>query len=196
MPYTPLLPDTFDGLVTGQHGDPFAVLGPHAGREGMVSVRALLPTARAVAAVMPDGTVSPLRAVHPAGFWEGEVPGRRLPLAYRLRVVDDQGQVSEVEDPYRFPPTLSAYDLHLLGEGTHYRLFERLGAHPIRHEGVEGVRFVVWAPNARRGSLGGDWDGWGGRPQPHRLDPRHRLWGLFVPRGALRARHKDEIIRR
>jgi 1,4-alpha-glucan branching enzyme len=196
MPYTPLPPDTIDAVVTGQHGDPFAVLGPHAGREGMVSVRALIPAARAVAAVMPDGTVSPLRAVHPAGFWEGEVPGRRLPLAYRLRVVDDQGQVSEVEDPYRFPPTLSPYDLHLLGEGTHYRLFERLGAHPIRHEGVEGVRFVVWAPNARRVSVVGDWNGWDGRRQPMRLHPGNGLWELFVPGVTLGARYKYEIIGR
>ena len=196
MPYAPLRPDTIDAVVTGQHGDPFAVLGPHAGREGMVSVRALIPAARAVAAVMPDGTVSPLRAVHPAGFWEGEVPGRRLPLAYRLRVVDEQGQVSEVEDPYRFPPTLSPYDLHLLGEGTHYRLFERLGAHPIRHEGVEGVRFVVWAPNARRVSVVGDWNGWDGRRQPMRLHPGNGLWELFVPGVALGARYKYEIIGR
>ena len=196
MPYAPLPPDTIDAVVTGQHGDPFAVLGPHAGREGMVSVRALIPAARAVAAVMPDGTVSPLRAVHPAGFWEGEVSGRRLPLAYRLRVVDEQGQVSEVEDPYRFPPTLSPYDLHLLGEGTHYRLFERLGAHPIRHEGVEGVRFVVWAPNARRVSVVGDWNGWDGRRQPMRLHPGNGLWELFVPGVTLGARYKYEIIGR
>jgi len=196
MPYAPLRPETIDALVTGQHGDPFAVLGPHAGREGMVSVRALLPAARAVAAVTPDGTVSPLRAVHPAGFWEGEVPGRRLPLEYRLRVVDDQGEVSEVEDPYRFPPTLSPYDLHLLGEGTHYRLFERLGAHPIRHEGVEGVRFVVWAPNARRVSVVGDWNGWDGRRQPMRLHPGNGLWELFVPGVTLDARYKYEIIGR
>ncbi len=196
MPYAPLRPETIDALVTGQHGDPFAVLGPHAGREGMVSVRALLPAARGVAAVTPDGTVSPLRAVHPAGFWEGEVPGRRLPLEYRLRVVDDQGQVSEVEDPYRFPPTLTPYDLHLLGEGTHYRLFERLGAHPIRHEGVEGVRFVVWAPNARRVSVVGDWNGWDGRRQPMRLHPGNGLWELFVPGVTLGARYKYEIIGR
>src|SRR5690242_8650947 len=119
MPYAPLRPEMIDALVTGQHGDPFAVLGPHAGRDGMVSVRVLLPPARAVSVLTPDGAATPLRALHPAGFWEGEVPGR-LPLAYRLRVVDEHGLASEVEDPYRFPPTLSPSDLHLLGAGTHY----------------------------------------------------------------------------
>ena len=106
MPLTPLPPDVMDAIVAGQHGDAFAVLGPHPGRDGTVSVRAFLPAARAAAVLLPDGSITPLRSVHPGGLWEGLVPGRTLPLAYRLRLVDDQGRVSEIEDPYRFPPTL------------------------------------------------------------------------------------------
>jgi 1,4-alpha-glucan branching enzyme len=186
---TPLAPDVMEAIVNGQHGDPFAVLGPHAGDDGTVTVRAFLPAARAAAVRRPDGAVTPLRSIHPAGLWEGAVPGAP-PLAYRLRVVDAQGHVAEIEDPYRFSSTLSGYDLHLLGEGTHFRLFERLGAHPIRHEGVAGVRFAVWAPNARRVSVVGDWNGWDGRTQPMRLHPGNGIWELFVPEVPLGARYK------
>jgi 1,4-alpha-glucan branching enzyme len=196
MPQTPLRSDAINSIVAGQHGDPFAVLGPHAGRQGKLSVRAFLPSARSVEVVLSDGSATALRARNPGGFWEGEVSGAGLPLAYRLRVVDEQGQTSEVEDPYRFPPTFTPYDLHLLGEGTHYRLFERLGAHPIRHEGVDGVRFAVWAPNARRVSVVGDWNGWDGRRQPMRLHPGNGIWEIFIPGVAPGARYKYEILGR
>ena len=195
MPHTPLRPDAINSIVAGQHGDPFAVLGPHAARDGTLSVRVLRPGARSVAVVLPDGSSTALRSRNPVGFWEGEIRGS-LPVAYRLRVVDEQGQAAEVEDPYRFGPTLTSYDLHLLGEGTHYRLFERLGAHPIRHEGVDGVRFAVWAPNARRVSVVGDWNGWDGRRQPMRLHPGHGIWEIFVPGVAVGARYKYEILGR
>ena len=95
MQPTPLRLDVIDSIVTGQHGDPFAVLGPHAVRDDLVSVRAFLPGAQAVAVLVADGPVTPLRSVHPAGLWEGQVRGRRPPLAYRLRVVDEQGRVAE-----------------------------------------------------------------------------------------------------
>ena len=180
MPHTPLRSDAIDSIVAGQHGDPFAVLGPHPGRDGKASVRAFLPGARSVAVVLPDGTATALRARNSGGFWEGVVPGAGPPLAYRLRVVDEHGHTAEVEDPYRFPPTLTSYDLHLLGEGTHYRLFERLGAHPIRHEGVDGVRFAVWAPNARRVSVVGDWNGWDGRADPLHPVGSSGIWAAFV----------------
>src|SRR5262245_51019554 len=113
MPHTPLRSDTINSIVAAKHGDPFGELGPHPGREGKISVRAFLPGARSVAVVLPDGSATPLRSRDPGGFWEGEVPGS-LPLAYRLRVVDEQGQTAEIEDVYRFAPTLTSYDLHLL----------------------------------------------------------------------------------
>src|SRR5205823_7471272 len=106
--------DVIEALVTGQHGDPFSVLGPHPDGDERLTVRAFLPEARTVAVVPRDGsgTPHPLRPVHPAGLWEGTLPAALR--AYQLRVTDHEGRVSELEDPYRFPSTLSDYDLHLL----------------------------------------------------------------------------------
>ena len=93
-------------------------------------------------------------------------------------------------------PRSADYDLHLLGEGTHYRLYEQLGAHPARLDGVDGVRFAVWAPNARRVSVVGDFNGWDGRRHPMRLHPGNGIWEIFVPGVGRGARYKFEIIGR
>jgi len=182
-------------LVTGQHGDPFAVLGPHASRDGSVTVRALFPGAGEVAVVADGGAglAQSLKPVHRDGLWEGEIAGR-LPLAYRFRVTDAAGHTADVEDPYRFPPTLSGFDLHLLGEGTHYRVYDKLGAHAASLDDVAGVIFAVWAPNAKRVSVVGDWNGWDGRRHPMRLHPGNGVWELFLPGVAEGARYKFEIL--
>src|SRR5262249_61734924 len=96
----------------------------------------------------------------------------------------------------RFPATLSDYDLHLLGEGTHYRIFDKLGAHRARLDGVDGVIFSVWAPNARRVSVVGDWNAWDGRRHPMRLHPGNGIWELFVPGVDAGAHYKYEILGR
>src|SRR3970040_379068 len=115
-----LTPEAVQKLVTGEHGDPFAVLGPHTSRDGSVAARAFLPGAGKVAVVADGGAflAHPLKPIHPDGLWEGEIAGR-LPLVYRLRVTDSAGHVADVEDPYRFPPTLSGFDLPLLREAPH-----------------------------------------------------------------------------
>jgi 1,4-alpha-glucan branching enzyme len=189
-----LTPDAIQALVTGQHGDPFSILGPHDGASPVV--RAFLPWA-SEAAVVPAGqpaTAWPFHSLHPAGLWEASVPKAVGP--YRLRVTDGEGRVVDIEDPYRFPATLSDYDLHLLGEGTHYRIYEKLGAHAARLEGVDGVIFAVWAPNARRVSVVGDWNGWDGRRHPMRLHPGNGIWELFVPEAPAGARYKFELVGR
>ncbi|HEV8441045.1 MAG TPA: 1,4-alpha-glucan branching protein GlgB [Methylomirabilota bacterium] len=189
--------DVIHAIVTGDHGDPFAVLGPHPGPDGMVTVRAFLPDVReaSVLPLGPEGASRPLARIHPAGLWEGAVPAG-WPFHYRFRIVDGQGHGYEVEDPYRFPPTLTDYDLHLLGEGTHYRIYERLGAHPMQLAGVDGTLFAVWAPNARRVSVVGDWNGWDGRRHPMRLHPGNGVWELFLPGVAHDQRYKFEILAR
>ena len=192
-------PAAVRALVTGEHGDPFAVLGPHAEADGSLVIRAFLPGARGVQ-VLPreGGDPIPMRRAHADGFWEGRAPTRPdttpASFVYRLRVTDAARGVIEVEDPYRFPPSLTDLDLHLLGEGTHYRLYDKMGAHPARLSGVDGYRFAVWAPNARRVSVVGDWNGWDGRRHPMRLHPANGIWELFVPGVVDHARYKFEIL--
>ena len=185
-------------LATGQHSDPFAVLGPHRDGQGNVTIRTLLPDAAQVSLVTGapgDERALPLKSLHPAGLWTITVPedGART---YRFRVTDRGSRVRDVEDPYRFGSTLSGYDLHLLGEGTHYHVYDKLGAHPARVDGVAGVIFAVWAPNAKRVSVVGDWNDWDGRCHPMRLHPGNGIWELFVPGVGEGARYKYEIIAR
>jgi 1,4-alpha-glucan branching enzyme len=187
--------DVIEALVNGQHGDPFGVLGPHPTPDAQVTVRAFLPHAQEVWLTINGAAGRPLERIHPAGLWATALPAR-WPLAYRFRVVDGSGQSYETEDPYRFPPTLTGYDLHLLGEGTHYRIYERLGAHPMRLDDVEGTLFAVWAPNAQRVSVVGDWNGWDGRHHPMRLHPGNGIWELFLPGVGEGARYKFEILSR
>ncbi|HVQ77025.1 MAG TPA: 1,4-alpha-glucan branching protein GlgB [Candidatus Binatia bacterium] len=195
-------PETIRLLVASEHGDPFSVLGPHRDGAGTLRVRALVPGARAVDAVGLDGgdVARPLRAIDPGGLWEVAIPAAPGPAhpdrPYRLRVTWPDGNQQELEDAYRFPSTLSGYDLHLLGEGTHYRVFDKLGAHPARLHEVDGVIFSVWAPNARRVSVVGDWNRWDGRRHPMRFHPGTGLWELFVPGVPADALYKFEVLPR
>jgi 1,4-alpha-glucan branching enzyme len=157
-------PHVIHAVVEGEHGDPFAVLGPHRVQtpEGAaVAVRAILPGAAAVRVLPADAAPSPMERLHPAGFFETVLPDRLDLFAYRLEVTRD-GQITEIEDPYRFPSLLSDFERHLLAEGTHCRAHEKLGAHPAVLDGVTGVAFAVWAPSARRVSVVGDFNNWDG----------------------------------
>src|SRR4029434_6392672 len=127
-----------------------------------------------------------------AGFFETVLPDRRDVFAYRLEVTRD-GHITEIEDPYRFPSLLSAFDRHLLAEGTHYRAHEKLGAHRVVVDGVTGVSFAVWAPSARRVSVVGDFNDWDGRSHAMRLHPANGIWEIFVPGLAEGNRYKFEI---
>src|SRR5574341_405607 len=198
MPPT-ISPEEIEVIVKGEHGDPFAVLGPHlVNIEGStaVVVRAFLPDAQQVAVGPADqsGEMQPMERVHREGFYEAVISSDRTLTAYRLRVVDRQSRTVEVEDPYRFPPALSDYDLYLMGEGTHLRNYERLGAHIMKLEGVPGVNFSIWAPNAKRVSVVGDFNGWDGRCHPMRLHPGNGLWELFVPEIGEGALYKFEVL--
>jgi len=171
-----------DALASGDHGDPFAVLGMHEAADGRVVVRACLPGARSVAVVDAAGgrTVADLPRIHEAGIFAGPAGNRRRRFAYRLRI-DWNGQTLEADDAYRFPPMIGDFDLHLLGEGNHLRAYEVMGAHPRTVDGVEGVAFAVWAPNARRVSVVGGFNGWDGRRHVMRLRHGSGIWEIFVP---------------
>lgn len=159
-------------LQGGRHDRPFEVLGLHLpGDRRCLTV--LLPGADSVAAVMAAGDV-PLAQVAD-GLFRGVIGAGN----YRLRATGDGG-TWEFDDPYRFGPVLGPVDLHLIAEGTHRRLWQALGAHVMVHDGTEGTHFAVWAPNARRVSVIGDFNAWDGRRNPmRRLQPG--LWEIFLP---------------
>ncbi len=191
-----LAPGEIAALVAAEHGDPFALLGPHALPSGGVVVRCLVPGARAVAVVGAGGDdreVAELAEVDPAGLFAGRVAGWQRPQPYRLRVTDGAGGVSVVEDAYRFPSPLGPLDRHLFAEGTHLRAWEKLGAHPVEIDGVAGTAFAVWAPNARRVAVVGDFNAWDGRRHGMRRHPDCGVWDIFVPEVGRGARYKFEI---
>jgi len=167
-----------DAFLAARHGDPFALLGPHAVPGGVV-VRAFVPHAEFLEVVLPDRRVALVRR-DDAGFFEGLVEGASPPLAYRL-AARNAGGTWELDDPYRFGPALGPLDDHLLVEGTHRRLHERLGAHAATHEGAAGVRFAVWAPNAQRVSLVAGFNDWDVRRHVMRKRVDSGLWEIFIP---------------
>jgi len=167
-------------IVEARHRDPFAILGPHAAAGGLV-VRCFVPGAERIEILAEDGAVlGALASRHPDGFFEGLIPGRGRYEGYRLRA-GNAGGVWELRDPYAFGPVLGQMDDHLLIEGTHRLLYERLGAHPMTHEAVEGVHFAVWAPNASRVSVVGDFNRWDGRRHQMRKRVDSGLWEIFAP---------------
>ncbi len=177
----PVPVDLLDQLVLGRHGDPHSILGPHA-HDGGVTVRVLRPLATRVV-VLHGGQETALDHEH-EGVWVGVLPVADVP-DYRVRVTygDDS---SEVDDPYRFLPTLGEMDLHLVNEGRHERLWTVLGARVHHYESpgsptVSGTSFAVWAPSARAVRLRGDFNSWDGREHPMRQLGTSGVWELFVP---------------
>ncbi|BDG74442.1 1,4-alpha-glucan branching protein GlgB [Roseomonas fluvialis] len=179
-------------LLAARHADPFALLGPHAVPGGVV-LRAFVPGAQTLVAFTPD--VVTLERRDDAGFFEGLVAEATLPLAYTLQAARG-ADTWDFQDPYAFGPTLGPLDDHLLVEGTHARLFDRLGAHPCTHEGAEGVRFAVWAPQALCVSVVGDFNAWDGRRHAMRKRVDSGLWEIFLPGVTEGARYKYEILGR
>ena len=154
-------------LARGEHHDPHAILGAHPAADGTL-IRAFHPDADAAWLVAPNGGVAAMEPLGD-GLWAGFVadlrPGQ---FTYRIRFGFPDGNTWELDDPYRFAPTLGDVDLHLIAEGTHERLYDVLGAHPRTHQDVSGVSFGVWAPNARSVRIVGDFDRWDGRLMPMR----------------------------
>jgi len=168
-----------EAIISGRHGDPFAVLGLHeAGTEWVA--RAFVPGAEELEVLDRDGKrLVWLPRRHAAGFFEGPLPvSGRQTLGYLAR---NQGGSWTVIDPYLLGPVLGPLDDHYIGEGNHLRLHDRLGAHPMRHEGHEGVHFAVWAPNASRVSVVGDFNGWDGRRHVMRKRRDTGVWEIFIP---------------
>ncbi|MFC8340092.1 1,4-alpha-glucan branching enzyme [Streptomyces rubiginosohelvolus] len=177
-------------LLAGDHHAPHDVLGAHP-IPGGVLVRALRPYARTVT-VLATGLRAELHD-DGDGFFSGVLPVPQVP-AYRLEVAYDDNTV-EVEDPYRFWPSIGDLDLHLIGEGRHEELWRALGAEPMEHQGVAGTRFTLWAPNARGVRITGDFTYWDGTGFPMRSLGSTGVWELFLPGVGEGALYKYDICR-
>ncbi|MCI0916602.1 1,4-alpha-glucan branching protein GlgB [Pseudomonas stutzeri] len=193
MPGETLLPSDadVDALVRAEHGDPFSILGPHPDGDGLV-VRAYLPNALGVEVLERSGG----RVL--AAMEQGQVPGfffTRLtnPQPYLLKIRWAGGE-QVTEDPFSFGPQLGEMDLYLFAEGNHRELGRVFGAQPMEVDGVQGVRFAVWAPNARRVSVVGSFNDWDGRRHPMRLRFPAGVWEIFIPRLQPGDRYKFEIL--
>jgi 1,4-alpha-glucan branching enzyme len=214
----PLDAGNLEALVAGRHGAPFDVLGPHhlvLHKKPYWVIRAWIPGATAITlhrAVARPGsgkatsaetvkeTVDsglPMKMLHPAGLFSVMGQGEQIPPEYqphyRLVIQRGLGEAEDICDPYTFAPLLSDFDLYLIGEGTHEGIYERLGAHPRIIDGVSGVAYAVWAPNARRVSVVGDFNGWNDRAHPMRLCGSG-IWELFLPGITIGALYKYAIL--
>ena len=186
---------TITDLLAARHADPFSVLGLHADATGRWWLRALLPGAETVSVsdARTGRTLAELSLRDPAGLFEAAIPRRRNRFAYRLQVRWQSGQESVLADAYSFGPQLDESDLQQLRDGIHPSPYAVLGAHPMRQQGIEGTRFAVWAPNARRVSVVGSFNQWDGRRHPMRVRHSAGIWEIFIPHAAIGDLYKFEI---
>lgn len=179
-------------LLSGSHNNPFEILGPREVVDGprkAIAVRAFWPQAPQAWLVDTRNQLRPMRRIHPGGLFEAiclpEELGRRH---YQLRVVTNDGRILTMHDPYAFEPLLTDFDRYLFGRGCHLEIYRKLGAQVRTIDGVTGVNFAVWAPNAQAVSVIGDFNDWDGRCHPLRKHESSGIWELFVP--AARPGHK------
>jgi 1,4-alpha-glucan branching enzyme len=186
-------------LIEGRHENPFELLGPHEvelnGGKAL-AVRAYFPHSNQVWLAHgshPDR--QPMRRIHPSGLYEAICPwtGHEGMARYKFHVEDTTGQQMTIHDPYAFPPLLTDFDLHLMCEGRHWRAYDKLGAHPRTIDGVSGVNFTVWAPNARGIAVVGDFNKWDGRRHAMRKHIPSGIWELFIPGMAVGDHYKFRV---
>jgi 1,4-alpha-glucan branching enzyme len=195
-------------LVEGRHENPFELLGPHevndSGRRAL-AIRAFLPQSSQawVVDAAHQQSPRPMRRIHPAGLFEAicPAPENNEGLRYQIRLAEEGGKrIITMHDPYAFPPLLTDYDRHLLNEGRHWKSYTRLGAQLRTIDGVDGVNFAVWAPNATGVSVIGDFNAWDGRRHPMRKHIPSGFWEIFVPglsEGTCykyQVRHREHVI--
>lgn len=170
-------------LCRGEHGAPHKLLGLHI-YENKAYLRAFMPEA-AEAWVIKESVHGeesyPLKKIFRVGFFESVFNDIAEPFRYRIRINTYQNEIKEFYDPYFFQPVLTDYDLHLIAEGKHYKNYEKLGAHVMEINGIKGVYFAVWAPNAKRVSVIGDFNNWDGRRHPMRFFDKAGIWEIFMP---------------
>ena len=186
--------DTVESLFLATHSDLFAYLGRHRLAEGDEVVRVLIPGAVSVDIVnrRSGELIVPSEKVDERGFFVAVLPDDASDYALSIRYAEDSEPVIE-EDPYHFSSALQDMDSWLLAEGKHLRPYEILGAHFAELDGVKGVRFAVWAPNAQRVSVIGEFNNWDGRRHVMRFHRDNGIWDIFIPAVKLNALYKFEI---
>src|SRR5262249_27183150 len=184
--------DTFDALLGARPSDPFAVLGPHLDGDTLV-IRAFRPGAERAEVVRRDTGATPMTRVHDGGVFEAIFPKTPSVFDYCLRVTCPGGHTVEIDDPYRYGRVITEYDVYLFSQGKHTRIYDKLGAHLMRIGEADGVHFGVWAPNANRVSVVGDFNGWDGRLHPMRRLGPTGVWEIFLPGVQEGQRYKFEI---
>ena len=186
-------------IVNGEHSDPHTVLGMHEmeqdGRKAVV-VRAFLPDAAGITVIdyANKRKKYPMERLHADGFFEVTIADREEWFRYQLEYTDADGNTWRSYDPYSFSPTLSEFDRHLFGAGTHYEIYEKMGGRLMTHEGARGAAFSVWAPNAKAVSVIGDFNNWDARRSPMRRLGESGIWELFLPAAAEGDKYKFHVI--
>jgi 1,4-alpha-glucan branching enzyme len=176
-------------IQEARHHDPFEVLGRHVEGDKAV-IRAFIP--HATSAHIAEGDL-PMKRVPGSDFFEWKGKADKVPERYRLCWSDENGQDFCQYDPYCYPPLLKGFDLHLFSEGNHWHAYRVLGAHEYSADGVEGTLFALWAPNAQRVSVVGDFNRWDGRCHPMRSRGGSGIWELFLPGVEAGAFYKFEL---
>ncbi len=184
--------DSFDALAGARHPDPFSVLGPHWTTDTLV-IRTFQPTAKRVDVVRVGGAATPMSRVHQSGVFEAVFDKTSEVFDYRLRVTYPDAHAIEIDDPYRYGRVMTEYDVYLFSQGKHTRIYDKLGAHLTRIGDADGVHFGVWAPNADRVSVVGDFNEWDGRCHPMRRLGPTGVWEIFIPGLREGQRYKFEI---
>ncbi len=184
--------EELERLFSLRHPNPHAILGAHPTPAGVV-IRAYRPGARHVSVIAGEAHPWRMGRIGDSGLFEVLIADHAAVFPYELRIQYAESDVVTVRDPYAFLPTIGDLDLHLWNEGRHQRVFEKLGAHPLMIEGVAGVAFAVWAPNARGVSVVGDFNEWDGRTHMMRELGSSGVWELFIPGLEPAARYKFEL---
>ena len=174
--------EEMEAIINGDHSNPFAVLGIHKDKGSKeVFIRAYQPNSRSMELLDSKGaSLGQMTKLDNRGFFQINL-GPRENFAYRFRIENDRGDFYEKEDSYRFPSILGDIDLYLLAEGNHLEMYKKLGAHVVELNGVRGVSFAVWAPNAKRVSVVGNFNNWDGRTTVMRNHPSCGIWDIFIP---------------
>ncbi|MDB6147982.1 MAG: 1,4-alpha-glucan branching enzyme GlgB, partial [Spartobacteria bacterium] len=189
-----LPPDELNSFLSATHPDPFRILGPHRSGDDLV-IRIFRPDAQKADIIVNGEPRQEISAekIHRDGFFCARVPGANRDLDYHIRFTSGNGTQWVARDPYRYGPIMGEVDLHLFAEGQHWRIYDKFGAQLRTIDGDAGVYFAVWAPNAQRVSVVGDFNAWDGRVNPMRKLLGAGVWELFVPGVAEHAHYKWEI---